>query len=86
MRHDDVFGVQHHALGLLGETRIGFPTVNLVTQHDVPERLHVDADLMRAPRVNRAAHERRDFAETFHDRPIRVRIAPATAFVFFVDL
>ena len=69
--------VQHHALRLLLQPRIRFPTIHRIAEQNMPQRFQVNADLMRPPRVNRTPHERRHVAEFLHHLPIRVRVLPA---------
>src|SRR4051812_49404052 len=81
MRKHEVLRMQHDALGLAREAGIGFPAVNHIAEQDVAECLHMHSDLVCASGMERAAHQRGDFAELFNDLPVGTGVLALSLFV-----
>jgi len=77
MRHHQMLGMEHPPARVAWTDRIGLPAVNIVAEQNMAERFHVNADLVRAPGVYEAPHERREMAKLLDHLPVSVRIASA---------
>lgn len=75
MGHNKMLRVQHHPISRqCRKTRIRLPTIDVITNDDMPKMFQMHTNLMGSPGVDRASKQGRLFAKRLDAFPVRVRI------------